>query len=67
MARIKEITYEVSATVNVAEYEYCKPRISVTMELMAGDDEEAIFQELTSVVRKELKNEIKILKKKMGN
>ncbi len=65
MARIKEITYEVATTVKVREYEYCKPKISVTLELMDGDDESAIFEELTSTVRNELKKETKKLIKEL--
>lgn len=65
MARIKEITYEVATTVKVREYEYCKPRISVTLELMDGDDESLIFDELTSTVRSELKKETKKLIKEL--
>jgi len=63
MARIKEITYEVGTTVKVREYEYCKPKISVTIELNEGDDEETIFAELTNTVRDELSKETKKLKK----
>ena len=63
MARIKEIRYEVGATVKVREYEYCKPTISVIIELNAGDDESEIFDELTNTVRDELAKEIKKLKK----
>ncbi len=63
MAKITEITYEVASTVKVREYEYAKPRISVTIALEDGDDEESIFKDLTETVRKELKQEIKQLGK----
>lgn len=63
MAHIKEITYEVASTVKVREYEYAKPRISVVIALNEGDDEEAIFKELTDTVRDELKKEIRKLEK----
>ena len=63
MAHIKEITYEVAATVKIREYEYAKPKIAVTISLDSGDNEEEIFSELTDTVRKELKKEIKKLEK----
>ncbi len=63
MAYIKEITYEVAATVKIREYEYCKPKIAVTISLEPEDDETKIFEELTDTVRDELKKEIKKLKR----
>lgn len=63
MAHIREITYEVAATTKVRDFEYCKPRIAVTISLEPGDDEQAIFDDLTNTVRKELDKEIKKLKK----
>ena len=63
MAYIKEITYEIGATTKIREFEYCKPKISVTISLEPGDDESKIFEELTSTVHKELDTEIKKLKK----
>lgn len=65
MASIKEITYEVATTVKVKEYEYCKPKISVTIALDPADDEEAVFNELTTVVRGELKKETEKLIKQL--
>ena len=65
MAKLKEITYGLGTTVKVRDYEYAKPHIAVTMTIDPTDDEEAVFQELTTVVREELKKETKVLLKQL--
>ncbi len=63
MASIKEITYDVTASIKIREFEYCKPKIAITISLDKDDDESVIFDELTETLRHELKKEIKQLKR----
>lgn len=63
MSRIKEIKYELGATVKTGNFENIKPTISMTAELQPSENQKDEMDKLKKTVESTLKEEIKRLKK----
>ena len=61
---IKEISYELGATIPVANYANIKPVIKMTVEVQSSDNEDTVFKKLKDKVEKHLTDTVKELKKK---
>ncbi len=54
MAQIKEITYSLTGSVKVEEYQYFKPMISMTASMEDGDTYQKVFKDLKEAVHDRL-------------
>ena len=55
--QVTEITYELATTIKLREYEYAKPKLSMTVTIDTEDDYNETLSYIKSKVREELREE----------